>query len=190
MNSNSVWAVMPFNESFSFKAPVRATFNSACYDICYSGEAINLHPGKVTLVPTNLKFECRDYYKNSCVEILSRSGLAKNGIFVANAPGIVDADYKGEVGVLLYNSTNSIFRINDGDRIAQCRIVGLDNHVMIGSICLNQERGEGGFGSTGFSTTASGGPTAVVDYGTKQMAFPFSEQIIMDREMHEGTSTT
>lgn len=84
-------------------------------------------------------------------QVRPRSGLAyKQGLTVLNAPGTIDADYRGEIGVILVNLSNQPVTINDGDRIAQLVIAeytqGLWNEV---SELSSTERGTGGFGSTG-----------------------------------------
>jgi len=84
-------------------------------------------------------------------QVRPRSGLAaKRGITVLNSPGTVDADYRGEIGVILVNLSNQVFLIKDGERIAQLIIA---KHEQITwkevSVLSKTERGEGGFGSTG-----------------------------------------
>jgi len=110
--------------------------------------AITLDPSDRVLVPTGLVFELPRGYE---AQIRPRSGLAlKHGVTVLNSPGTVDADYRGEVKVLLVNLGSEPFMLCRGDRIAQC-VVARVAHV---SIELAEElratpRGEGGFGSTG-----------------------------------------
>ncbi len=84
-------------------------------------------------------------------QVRPRSGLAaKKGITVLNAPGTVDADYRGEIGVILINLSNEDFVINDGDRIAQLVIAKHERADWVEVSELNEtERGVGGFGSTG-----------------------------------------
>lgn len=84
-------------------------------------------------------------------QVRPRSGLAiKNGITVLNAPGTIDADYRGEIGVILVNLSNTAFTINDGDRIAQMVIAKYTQANWIEVESLDSTlRGEGGFGSTG-----------------------------------------
>lgn len=84
-------------------------------------------------------------------QVRPRSGLAiKSGITVLNAPGTIDADYRGEVGVILINLSNKDFTINDGDRIAQMVIAKYEQAKWILVNSLDEtKRGKGGFGSTG-----------------------------------------
>ena len=85
------------------------------------------------------------------VQVRPRSGLAyKNGVTVLNAPGTIDADYRGEVGVLLVNLSNEPFTIVSGDRIAQLVVAKVEQiEWKLTSKLSDTERGEGGFGSTG-----------------------------------------
>jgi dUTP pyrophosphatase len=84
-------------------------------------------------------------------QIRPRSGLAaKKGVSVLNAPGTIDADYRGDIGVILVNLSNENFTVNDGDRIAQMVIAKYEHtkwHVV--TVLDKTKRGEGGFGSTG-----------------------------------------
>lgn len=84
-------------------------------------------------------------------QVRPRSGLAaKNGITVLNAPGTIDADYRGEIGVILVNLSNEDFIINDGERIAQLVIAQYKQATWVEVDILDKtERGSGGFGSTG-----------------------------------------
>ena len=84
-------------------------------------------------------------------QVRPRSGLAaKQGITVLNAPGTIDADYRGEIGVILVNLSNENFEIQNGERIAQLVIAKHERAEWVDSIELTEtERGEGGFGSTG-----------------------------------------
>ena len=85
------------------------------------------------------------------VQIRPRSGLAfKHGITVLNSPGTIDSDYRGDVGVLLVNLSNSDFEINNGERVAQMVLAKHEIPEFIENNSLTQsQRGEGGFGSTG-----------------------------------------
>ncbi|MBU2926817.1 dUTP diphosphatase [Winogradskyella psychrotolerans] len=86
-------------------------------------------------------------------QVRPRSGLAaKKGITVLNAPGTIDADYRGEIGVILVNLSNEDFEINNGERIAQLVIAKHERAEWVDVIELSDtDRGEGGFGSTGVS---------------------------------------
>jgi len=109
---------------------------------------ITLQPMERTLVPTGLFLELPAGIE---AQVRPRSGLAlKKGITVLNAPGTIDADYRGEVGVILINLSHEDFVINDGERVAQLVIAAHEraewNEV---SVLSETERGAGGFGSTG-----------------------------------------
>lgn len=84
-------------------------------------------------------------------QVRPRSGLAlKHGVSVLNAPGTVDADYRGDIGVILINHGNAPFEITDGERIAQLVIAKYERIVWVETDILDEtERGAGGFGSTG-----------------------------------------
>lgn len=100
------------------------------------------------LIPTGLFIELPESYE---AQIRPRSGLAfKNGITVLNSPGTIDADYRGEVKVLLVNLSDSEFVINDGERIAQM-VIAKHEQIKWQSVesLEDSQRGAGGFGSTG-----------------------------------------
>jgi dUTP pyrophosphatase len=101
-----------------------------------------------TLVPTGLFLEIPVGYE---AQVRPRSGLAfKNGLTVLNSPGTIDADYRGEVKVILVNLSNEEFTVNDGERIAQMVIARHEQADWIEVEQLEESsRGEGGFGSTG-----------------------------------------
>ncbi|WP_226063336.1 dUTP diphosphatase [Kaistella polysaccharea] len=110
-------------------------------------ESITLKPLERKLIPTGLFLELPEGFE---AQIRPRSGLAiKNGISVLNAPGTIDADYRGEIGVILVNLSADEFTINNGDRVAQMVIAKYETAEWQTVNSLNQtERGEGGFGST------------------------------------------
>ncbi len=123
------------------------------FDIrAFIDKTIEIEPGNRALVPTGLYFEIPTGYE---LQVRSRSGLAlKNGIMVLNSPGTVDSGYRGEVGVILYNSDKTApFYIHNGDRIAQGVIAGvqtMNKTKFIKTETLSSsDRGTGGFGSTG-----------------------------------------
>ncbi len=111
-------------------------------------QSITLKPLERTLVKTGLFIALPKGFE---AQVRPRSGLAyKNGITVLNSPGTIDADYRGEIGVILVNLSNQEFVINDGERIAQMVIAKHEQPQFIEVKELNQtKRGEGGFGSTG-----------------------------------------
>jgi dUTP pyrophosphatase len=100
------------------------------------------------LVPTGLRIALPQGYE---AQVRPRSGLAlKRGITVLNAPGTIDADYRGEIGVILINLSQDSFVINDGERIAQLVIAAYEQAEFEAVESLDQtERGEGGFGHSG-----------------------------------------
>jgi dUTP pyrophosphatase len=111
-------------------------------------EPIVLKPLERVLVKTGLFLEIPEGYE---AQVRPRSGLAlKKGITVLNAPGTIDADYRGEVGVILINLSNEDFSIEDGERIAQVVFAQVEQAIWQQVEALTDtERGEGGFGSTG-----------------------------------------
>ena len=109
---------------------------------------IKILPNERTLVPSGLKVEIPIGFE---IQIRPRSGLAINyGITVLNSPGTIDADYRGEIGIIIINHSDKEFIINPGDRIAQMIIakVVLVQFEEVKSLTYT-ERGESGFGSTG-----------------------------------------
>lgn len=111
-------------------------------------EKIILHPLERTLVPTGLFIALPEGYE---AQVRPRSGLAlKHGITVLNSPGTVDADYRGELRVILINLSNDDFVIEDGERIAQMVIAKCEQAVLTEVEVLDAtDRGAGGFGHTG-----------------------------------------
>lgn len=129
--------------------PAYATPQSAGMDLRANIEApITLHPMERRLIPTGLHIALPEGYE---AQVRPRSGLAlKRGITVLNSPGTIDADYRGEVGVLLINLSQEDFVINDGERIAQMVIARHEQADFVVVEELDQtERGEGGYGHTG-----------------------------------------
>ncbi|MCX6157870.1 MAG: dUTP diphosphatase [Ignavibacteriota bacterium] len=138
-----------FNKDLDCVVPKYATEDSAGMDLSSaSAETIVLHPGEYKLIPTNLIFEIPKRYEG---QIRPRSGLAlKFGITVLNSPGTVDADYRGEVKVLLINHSDKDFGIKYGDRIAQMIIAKYEKAILqFDDNISDTERGTGGYGSTG-----------------------------------------
>lgn len=109
-------------------------------------------PGQRQLVNTGIRIALPTGY---AAFVHPRSGLAlKNGITVLNAPGTIDAEYRGEVGVILYNAGGEDFRYERGSRIAQLIFQKIEQPtiIFVESLDLNTSRGEKGFGSTGISS--------------------------------------
>lgn len=115
----------------------------ACLD-----EPINLSPGERVLIPTGLSLEIPNGYE---VQVRPRSGLAiKKGLSLVNTPGTVDADYRGEVKIILINLGQESFVVQDQERIAQlvvCPVI--QAKIELAEDLTDTSRGEGGFGSTG-----------------------------------------
>ncbi|MEA2881086.1 MAG: dUTP pyrophosphatase [Bradyrhizobium sp.] len=109
---------------------------------------VTLEPGKHALVPTGLIIALPRGYE---AQVRPRSGLAaKHGVSVLNAPGTIDADYRGEVSVLLINHGHAPFTIRRGERIAQMVIAPVVQVELVSVAALpGTDRGSGGFGSTG-----------------------------------------
>ena len=129
--------------------PAYATPQSAGMDLRANiDESIVLHPMERRLVPTGLFMALPAGFE---AQIRPRSGLAlKHGITVLNTPGTIDADYRGEIMVLLINFSQTDFVINDGERIAQMVIAKHENAEFIEVETLDEtERGAGGSGHTG-----------------------------------------
>ncbi len=131
------------------QTPSYSTPHSAGMDLRANiSNSILLNPFERKLIPTGLYIELPVGFE---AQVRPRSGLAlKKGITVLNTPGTIDADYRGEVGVILVNLSNTAVTIEDGDRIAQ--LIVAKHEVVEWSICeeLNETiRGEGGFGHSG-----------------------------------------
>ena len=128
--------------------PKYQTEQSAGMDLCANlTEVVTLKSLERKLIPTGLFIELPTGFE---AQVRPRSGLAiKNGISVLNSPGTIDADYRGEIGVILVNLSADDFTINNGDRIAQMVIAKHENPTWIEVEELAEtQRGTGGFGST------------------------------------------
>ena len=129
--------------------PAYATPLSAGMDIRANlSEPITLQPMERRLVPTGLHIALPQGYE---AQMRPRSGLAlKHGITLLNTPGTIDADYRGEIGIILINLSTEPFTVNDGERIAQMVIARHEQAEWIPVEMLDEtERGSGGFGHTG-----------------------------------------
>ena len=129
--------------------PAYATELSAGMDLRANiDESITLNPMERRIIPTGLYMALPPGYE---AQVRPRSGLAlKHGITVLNSPGTIDADYRGEIGVLLVNLSNEPFVITEGERIAQMVIARHEQGQFEEVDQLDQtERGEGGYGHTG-----------------------------------------
>lgn len=129
--------------------PAYATTHSAGMDLRANlNEPVVLKPLQRALIPTGLSIELPEGYE---AQIRPRSGLAlKKGITLLNSPGTIDADYRGEIGVILINLSSDDFTIEDGERICQMVVAG---YVQAGweitETLGDTDRGTGGFGHTG-----------------------------------------
>ena len=131
--------------------PQYATPQSAGMDLRANlDEPITLNPMERRLIPTGLYIALPPGYE---AQVRPRSGLAlKHGITVLNSPGTIDADYRGEVGVLLINLSHEPFTVNDGERIAQKVVARHEQAAFEPVEVLDEtERGAGGYGHTGMS---------------------------------------
>ena len=129
--------------------PTYETADSAGMDLrAHLDQAIVLEPGERTLIPSGLHLEIPPGYEG---QVRPRSGLAlKQGLTLVNAPGTIDADYRGDIGVILINLSKEDQRIEPGERIAQLIFAPVTRAVLVEVDELgNSARGAGGFGSTG-----------------------------------------
>lgn len=136
-----------FLMSSDIKMPVYATEGAACFDFAASEDKTVL-ANATAVIPTGLKVAVPMGYE---LQVRPRSGLSlKTAVRVANSPGTIDSDYRGEVGIILHNTANVDLHIKKGDRVAQgCikEVIKVDFDV-VGKLS-ETVRGEGGFGSTG-----------------------------------------
>lgn len=131
--------------------PRRATKQASGIDLQYIGEKnIPVRPDQIVLVPTGMKIKLHEGYE---AQVRTRSGMAyKHGVVVLNSPGTIDADYTGEIKVIIKNMSSDTFVFVPGMRVAQLVIapVCMCEPVVVESGSLFEtERGSGGFGSTG-----------------------------------------
>jgi len=127
--------------------PRKAHPDDAAYDL-RANTSITIAAGEIKLVKTGLFLELPNGYE---AQVRPRSGLAlKYGISVHNSPGTIDAGYRGEVGVILFNASNNDFIVKRGERIAQMVIQKLSPvELVLVDELADSQRGSGGFGSTG-----------------------------------------
>ena len=147
--SNLTVSVTTLPHAENLGLPAYATEHAAGMDLCAAvTNDIVLLPGQRTLIPTGLSIALPEGYE---AQVRPRSGLAlKNGITVLNSPGTIDADYRGEIKVLLVNLSDQDFVVNSGDRVAQMVIARHEKVSWEPVGELNETtRGHGGFGHTG-----------------------------------------
>lgn len=130
------------------KLPEYKTSGAAGMDVCSNDDNFVLCANKRALVHTGIYLQIPSDYE---AQVRPRSGLAiKNGITVLNSPGTIDSDYRGEVCVILYNSSEQAFEVKKGERIAQLVFAKVAQAKLYSTESLDDtERGEGGFGHTG-----------------------------------------
>jgi dUTP pyrophosphatase len=128
--------------------PSRQTAHAAGYDVASAEADLVLAPGERRAVATGLVFELPEGYE---MQVRPRSGLAlKHGIMLPNAPGTIDADYRGELKVILQNGGSEPFTIRRGERIAQLVFARHEAPTIVETDSVSASaRGSGGFGSTG-----------------------------------------
>ncbi len=134
--------------------PNYMTEHAAGMDLCTVIEVpLLLAPGERTLLPTGLAMEIPPGFEG---QVRPRSGLAlKKGIALVNAPGTIDADYRGEIGIIIINHGNEPVEFQPGDRVAQLIIAPVTQAVLIETDELNDStRSSGGFGHTGVNGTS------------------------------------
>ena len=132
--------------------PAYATDGAAAVDMRAAideGTTVTIQPGERAMIPTGMAISLEN--ANVVAILAARSGLAvKSGINLANGIGVIDSDYRGEICVGLYNSSNVPFTVNRGDRIAQLMFMPVYTAKLIEAATLDETaRGAGGFGSTG-----------------------------------------
>jgi dUTP pyrophosphatase len=152
LNKNKTIGIIKVYNKSTNQVPSYATEFSSGMDLrAFLKEPVVINPLERKLVPTGLHIELKPGYE---AQVRPRSGLAlKHGITVLNSPGTIDADYRGEIGVILINLSNEPFVVNNGERIAQmvvskyekCSVSEVDSFDELS----NTERGEGGFGHSG-----------------------------------------
>ena len=141
--------LLPLEHAVGLQLPTYATEQSAGMDLSAAiEEAVELGSGERALIPTGLSIALPPGYE---AQIRPRSGLAvKHGVTVLNSPGTVDADYRGEIKVILVNHGKEAFTVERGMRIAQMVV---ERYETVGWKVVNSleetDRGDGGFGSTG-----------------------------------------
>ena len=135
------------------KIPKSQTEGSACMDLHaiiedrFGNNYMYLPSGDTKIIKTGLAVEVPEGYE---LQIRPRSGLASQGVVVSNSPGTIDSDYRGEIGVILTNNSDTWRKITSGDRIAQCKIEQVIPFEFYECSAITEtERGEGGFGHTG-----------------------------------------
>ncbi len=144
-------SLMPHRHAVGLDLPAYATSSSAGMDLTAAiEEAFEIGPGERVLIPTGISISLPEGYE---AQVRPRSGMAiKYGITILNSPGTIDADYRGEIKVILINHGQDAFTIERGMRIAQIVIARHEKvNWRVVEALDDTERNSGGFGSTGFS---------------------------------------
>ena len=144
----AVVAIERLAHALDLPLPAYATSSSAGMDLRAAiDNTIDLAPGDRALIPTGIRIALAADHE---AQVRPRSGLAlKQGVTVLNAPGTIDADYRGEIGVILINHGGAPAAINRGDRIAQLVVARIARITWREEPLNETARGAGGFGSTG-----------------------------------------
>lgn len=131
------------------KTPKRQTTNAAGFDLVAAiDKPVSVLPGEIVRIGTGIAVEFDNYDSFGMVAI--RSGKASQGLVLVNGVGIIDADYRGEIKLIIGNISNELIEIQPMTRIAQLVVMPFIRQVLVSVNALTQtERGEGGFGSTG-----------------------------------------
>ena len=140
--------ILKFKKLVNYAAvPTRSRIGDAALDIASCEDAL-VEPHSTCLIHTGIAIEIEDGY---CGLVLPRSGNAvNNGITIINSPGLIDSNYRGEIKVGLYNTSNEAFNVSKGDRIAQLLITPvLVVDVEVTDTLSDSNRGTQGFGSSG-----------------------------------------
>jgi dUTP pyrophosphatase len=141
--------ITQLNNSDGLPVPHYQTEHAAGVDLYAAVDgSLTIEAGRWKLVPTGIAVAIPEGYEG---QVRPRSGLAlKHGIGMLNAPGTIDADYRGEIGVILFNFSDASFRIRRGDRIAQLVLAKVEKAQFVKvDVLSGTGRGAGGFGHTG-----------------------------------------
>jgi dUTP pyrophosphatase len=149
MSEHLIVKILPLQNGEGLPLPQYQTNHAAGVDLYAAVEGtVMIEPGRWSLVPTGIALAIPEGYEG---QVRPRSGLAlKHGIGMLNGPGTIDADYRGEVGIILFNFSDRSFPVHRGDRIAQLVFAKLTRAAFrtVGSLD-DTGRGSGGFGHTG-----------------------------------------
>ncbi len=149
MKDHLIVQITQLNNSDGLPVPHYQTEHSAGVDLYAAVDReVSIEAGRWKLVPTGIAVAIPEGYEG---QVRPRSGLAlKHGIGMLNAPGTIDADYRGEIGVILFNFSDTLFRVQRGDRIAQLVLARVEKAQFVKVGALSETgRGAGGFGHTG-----------------------------------------